>query len=613
MENQEMELTFSDIIRIFKRRKWLFVGIFIATVLITLVYLFFFTSPTYQAEQIVEYRKSSGSSLSLGSNAGLAALAGIPTSSGTGGLQTEIQKMKSDAVLGKVVDELNLVQKAEENKNWLAKIRGIEYTRRGFIKSLRENLQIETVENTSMLSISYESSNPTQAASIVALTYDYYNKYSRENYFKDSEKYLTQLQNVFDDVSRQYEQINKEILDFQTKNKITTSSENSNPLIQYYADTYMKKIQLEQQKAQLEIKKQSIEQNIFEMDPAMKEFVLMNTNTDTPVKTLKSQLIQDKIQLETYKYSTPSIPQVKILEARIKAEEEEMQRNLENILENNLNYLAAIDKETFNEYIQTTTSLELFDITRQVTDRMLELIDKEIANQSPIMYEYFLLQKDQKILEVKYNTILNTLEQENLNKSLYESNFNIITASYIPENPIAPNKKLVLAIGGVLGIFLGILGVFVKESSDNKIKDIHEFETLFKIPETTIKSEKDLEKIVNIIYETDNKKIGIIETQKNLNNHSKKVHSIIKTIDSEIDFTDTTENKPYAEKIKQFEQDKQKEKFMVRFDSIESSEYLLYKNLIQKNIVLIKEKDTEIETIEKINKTIKNPIYIYIK
>jgi hypothetical protein len=52
---------------------------------------------------------------------------------------------------------------------------------------------------------------------------------------------------------------------------------------------------------------------------------------------------------------------------------------------------------------------------------------------------------------------------------------------------------------------------------------------------------------------------------------------------------------------------------MVRFDSIESSEYLLYKNLIQKNIVLIKEKDTEIETIEKINKTIKNPIYIYIK
>jgi len=613
MENQEMELTFSDIIRIFKRRKWLFVGIFIATVLITLVYLFFFATPTYQAEQIVEYKKSSGSSLSLGSNAGLAALAGIPTSSGSDGLQTEIQKMKSDAVLGKVVDELNLVQKAEENKNWLAKIRGIEYTRRGFIKSLRENLQIETVENTSMLSISYESSNPTQAASIVALTYDYYTEFAKDNYFRDSEKYLSQLEAIFEDVSRQYEQINKEILDFQTKNKITTSSENSNPLIQYYADTYMKKIQLEQQKAQLEIKKQSIEQNIFEMDPAMKEFVLMNTNTDTPVKTLKSQLIQDKIQLETLKYSTPNSPQIETLEARIKAEEEEMQRNLESILENNLNYLAAIDKETFNEYIQTTTSLELFDITRQVTDRMLELIDKEIANQSPIMYEYFLLQKDQKILEVKYNTILNTLEQENLNKSLYESNFNIITASYVPENPIAPNKKLILAIGGVLGIFLGILGVFVKESSDNKIKDIHEFETLFKIPETTIKSEKDLEKIVNIIYETQNKKIGIIETQNNLNNHSKKVHSIIKTIDPEIDFTDTTENKPYAEKIKQFEEDKQKEKFIVRFNSIESSEYLLYKNLIQKNIVLIKEKDTEIETIEKINKTIKNPIYVYIK
>ncbi|SDC80411.1 GumC family protein [Geotoga petraea] len=612
MENQEMELTFSDIIRIFKRRKWLFVGIFITTVLITLVYLFFFATPTYKAEQIVEYKKSSGSSISFGDASGLAALAGLSSSTGDTGLDNEIQKMKSDAVLGKVVDELNLVQKAEENKNWLAKIRGIEYTKRGFIKSIKDKITIETVENTSMLSISYESSDPTQAASIVSLTYDYYTQFVKENYFKDTEKYLTQLQNVFDDVSRQYDQVNKELLDFQTKNKITTSTEQTDPMIQYYADTYMQKIQLESQKANLEIKKETIEKNLFEMDPQMKEFILLNSSNSN-ITTIKNQIIQNQIKLETLKLNQPNSPQIRELSSTIQVQQQQLQEEMQNILSSDMNFLATIDREKFNEYIQTKTQLELFDITEQVTNRMLELVDQEIASRSPIMYKYFLLQKEQKILEVKYNTILNTLEQENLKKSLYESNFNIITASYVPENPIAPNKKLILAIGGVLGIFLGILGVFVKESSDNKIKDIHEFETLFKIPETTIKSEKDLEKIVNIIYETQNKKIGIIETQNNLNNHSKKVHSIIKTIDPEIEFTDTTENKPYAEKIKQFEEDKQKEKFIVRFNSIESSEYLLYKNLIQKNIVLIKEKDTEIETIEKINKTIKNPIYVYIK
>jgi uncharacterized protein involved in exopolysaccharide biosynthesis len=612
MENQEMELTFSDIIRIFKRRKWTFALIFIATVLITLLYLLFFATPTYKAEQIVEYKKSSGSSISFGEASGLAALAGISNATGDTGIDNEIQKMKSDTVLGNVVDELNLVQKAEENKNWLAKLRGTKYTKRGFIKSLRENLDIETVENTSMLSIAYESSDPTQAASIVALTYDYYTQFAKDNYLKDTEKYLTQLQNVFDDVSRQYDQVNKELLDFQTKNKITTSTEQTDPMIQYYADTYMQKIQLESQKANLEIKKETIEKNLFEMEPQMKEFILLNSSNSN-ISTIKNQIVQNQIKLETLKLNQPNSPQIRELSSTIQVQQQQLQEEMQKILSSDMNFLASVDREKFNEYIQTKTQLELFDITEQVTNRMLELVDQEIASRSPIMYKYFLLQKEQKILEVKYNTILNTLEQENLNKSLYESNFNIITASYVPENPIAPNKKLVLAIGGVLGIFLGILGVFVKESSDNTIKDINEFETLFKIPETTLKSEKDLEKIVNIIYETQNKKIGIIETQNNLNNHSKKVHSIIKTIDPEIDFTDTTENKPYAEKIKQFEQDKQKEKFMVRFDSIESSEYLLYKNLIQKNIVLIKEKDTEIETIEKINKTIKNPIYVYIK
>jgi uncharacterized protein YecT (DUF1311 family) len=383
-------------------------------------------------------------------------------------------------------------------------------------------------------------------------------------------------------------------------------------MIQYYADTYMQKIQLESQKANLEIKKETIEKNLFEMDPQMKEFILLNSSNSN-ISSIKSQIIQNQIKIETLKLNQPNSPQIKDLTATNQVLKQNLEKQMQEILSNNMNFLATIDKEKFNEYIQTKTQLELFDITEQVTNRMLQLVDQEIASRSPIMYKYFLLQKEQKILEVKYNTILSTLEQENLKKSLYESNFNIITASYVPENPIAPNKKLILAIGGVLGIFLGILGVFVKESSDDKIKDIKEFETLFKIPETTIKSEKDLEKIVNIIYETQNKKIGIIETQNNLNNHSKKVHSIIKTIDPEIDFTDTTQNKTYAEKIKQFEQDKQKEKFIAKFDSIESSEYLLYKNLIQKNIALIKEKDTEIETIEKINKTIKNPIYIYIK
>ncbi len=171
-----------------------------------------------------------------------------------------------------------------------------------------------------------------------------------------------------------------------------------------------------------------------------------------------------------------------------------------------MTYLSVTDREKFSQYIQTQTQLELFDVTKQVYQQMLSVIDTEINKKSPVVYQYLQMMKDQKIIESKYNMFYNTLEQERMSQKLYTPKFSMVQAVYQPENPIAPNKKLILAIGGVLGIFLGILGVFVKESSDNKIKDIHEFETLFKIPETTIKSEKDLEKIVNIIYETQNKK-----------------------------------------------------------------------------------------------------------
>ena len=614
---EERELTFSDILRIFKRRKWTFLVIFFLTIFLTAVYLFFIATPTYEAKQVIEYKSSSSQpSVSLGSAANLLGIS-QPSDSG---LTTEIERMKADWVLANVVKELNLVEKANENKGLIARLRGIEVTERDLIDSLKENINIQNVQDTNMIEISYQSSDPTMAASVVSLVYSYYTDYAENLYFEDSQSYLNQVETLFEDVSQQYDQINKEVLDFQTKNKISDisggTSQESDPLISYYSETYMNILKLEADKNQLEIRKQAIEDNIFKLNPETKEFILTNTEKDTPVKDIKSKLVSDRIELETLKLNSPSSPRIGALEAEITVLESELKKNLEAIFSNDLNFLASIDMETFNEYTGIITQLQLFDVTRQVYENMLQVIDNEIAQRSPIMYEYFLLKKDQAILQTRYNTLLTALEQERMKASLYDNKFKVITSAYIPENPVSPNTTLTLAIGGVLAIFLGILGVFVREASDKTVKDLYEFESLFGVPDIILDNSNDAEKIVNYVYKKDFKKFGLLflgnfSVAQNL---SQRIYNILNTIKpNKTEYFTSKGNEDYKEKFEKFEKFKNTNEAFIMFDSFNNSDYILYRDDLEKIIIFIEEKTTNLEDIKEILKKEKDPAVVYVK
>ena len=617
---EERELTFSDILRIFKRRKWTFLIIFLLTIFLTAFYLFFVATPTYEAKQVIEYKSSSSQpSVSLGSMSSAANLLGISQPSDSG-LTTEIERMKADWVLANVVKELNLVEKANENKGLIATLRGTEVTERDLIDSLKEGINIQNVQDTNMIEISYQSSDPTMAASVVSLVYSYYTDYAENLYFEDSQSYLNQVETLFEDVSQQYDQINKEVLDFQTKNKLlassSTSSQTFDSLISYYSETYMNILKLEADKNQLEIRKQAIEDNIFKLSPETKEFILTNTEKDTPVKDIKSKLVSDRIELETLKLNSPSSPRIGALEAEITVLEDELKKNLEAIFSNDLNFLASIDMETFNEYTGIITQLQLFDVTKQVYENMLQVIDDEIAKRSPIMYEYFLLRKDQAILQTRYNTLLTALEQERMKVSLYDNKFKVITSAYIPENPVSPNTTLTLAIGGVLAIFLGILGVFVREASDKTVKDLYEFESLFGVPDIVLNDSNDAEKIVNYVYKKEFKKFGLLflgdfSVAQNL---AQRIYNILNTIKPyKIEYYISQENEDYKEKFEKFEKFKNTNEAFIMFDNFNNGDYILYRDDLEKIIIFIEEKTTNLEDIMEVLEKEKDPTVVYVK
>lgn len=608
-EYNEREISFTDILKIIKRRFPTFLIIFFSIIVLTIIYVFFLADQEYKIEQVIEYDGKTSVS-SLGEFSGLASLAGLslPSSGSNPTLQTEIERIKSDKVLEKVVREMNLVEYANKHKNFMAKLRNITYTERDFINSLKSKINVEQKDQTNFVTISYQSENPTSAASIVSLTYKYYVEYEKDLSTQKSQDTLKRVNDLFKDVEKQYENINQQVYNYRIENKINNDSIDLG-MINYYQDTYMKLMKMDQQKEELKIQQQTIEKNLMEMPEDMK--VDLIDSTQSSIKGLKQQLLDLNIELETLKLNQPNSPKINQLETSIQVIKEQINKQQNEILSDKLKFLSATDRSKFEEYMNIQTQLELFDVTKQVYQKMLNVIDAEINKKSPIVYKYMNLLKEQKIIEAKYNTFYNTIEQEKMNLKLHAPKFTVISEAYVPPRPSSPNMNLSLAIGTILGIFAGFLGIFIRDNTDNRVMDESDIEKLLKEPDLILENDDEIDKIAKLIYNEKTKNISIIETQKNkTNNYAKKIYSLLINSNENLKFIDTTSNINFEDSIKKYEEVKNKKDNIIRFVSKKESNYLLYKNILNKNIIIIKRKSTDKKELNTLNN---EDIIVFIK
>lgn len=608
-EYDEREISFTDILRIIKRRIPTFLIIFLSILILTVVWALFLADEKYKVEQIIEFDGKTSTS-SLGEFSGIASLAGLslPTSGANYTLETEMERLKSDKVLGRVVEALNMVEKANENKSFMDKLKGITYTERDFINSLKSKIEIEQIEKTNFISITYESADPTTAASIVSLTYDYYLEYEKEITNKKSQETLDRINSIFEDVKKQYEQINQDVYNYRIENKINENSIDTG-MINYYQETYMKLLQMNQEKDQLKIQLQTIEKNLLEMPEEMK--VELINSTQSSIRGLKQELLDLNIELETLKLNQPSSPRIDTIETNIQVIQNQIQKQQNEILSDELKFLSATDRAKFEQYINIQTQLELFEVSKQVYEKMLKIIDAEINKKSPVVFEYMNLLKDQKIAETKYNMLYNTIEQERMNLKLHAPKFRVISKAYVPPRPTSPNLNLSLAIGSILGIFVGFLGIFIRDNTDRRVMDETDVESILKEPDLILENDQEIEKIAKILYTEKDKNIAIIETQKNkTKNYSQEIFNLLKQTDENLKFMDTTQNIKYDDSIKKYEEAKTSKNRIIRLTSKKDSNFLLFKNTLDKNVVIIKRKSTYKNEILTLNK---KDIIIYIK
>jgi tyrosine-protein kinase Etk/Wzc len=114
----------------------------------------------------------------------------------------------------------------------------------------------------------------------------------------------------------------------------------------------------------------------------------------------------------------------------------------------------------------------------QSLNREMTSIESKIKKMPSVEQDVFRLTRDVKVNTDLYTALLNTAQQLRLVKASKVGNARLLDTAVAPLKPIKPKRAIVVALAALIGVFLGVIGAFIRKSLYGGIDDPHEIERL---------------------------------------------------------------------------------------------------------------------------------------
>ncbi len=465
-ENSD-ELSLEDILFMFKRRFWWFFAVVIITVVVTIGYVMVIT-PIYESSVTIKVEPSSKST----------SIEDIFTTGSVGSardIETEIELIKSRTNLEKVVDNLKLMDILIDKDNKNIDNKSEQYKRDLMVKKLSGMISVSPVKNTKIVEITVENAVPDIAAKIANELAVVYNEQLADMSKKDLNAKKEFLEMQLPIAGKELDEAISDIRMFKEESNVFELSQEAKYVLEVLTD-YDKRIS----ETRLSIQQNQIAINTLKekLDNTNAKLVQSEVISLNPlVSELRSKLTNLNIELATmdkmYPSSDPRIIQKK-------KQIEETQKELSQQVTNIVTSQQKVDNPIYSSLLADLVNNE---VTIQLSQSILEALaearksyDLRLSNLPSLEQKLLELNRDLEIKQEIYTLLFKNLEEVKIAQAAVVGNSYIVDTAIVPLNPVKPNKKLTVAIGGVLGVFLGILLVFMIEFLDKTVRSEEELE-----------------------------------------------------------------------------------------------------------------------------------------
>lgn len=410
--------------------------IVICTIIATIVA--FVLPKSYQSTTLV--RVKSGSS-SMSGYAAMAAGFGIDIGGGSSGSpESYIELMKSREVLEPIIAELDLPEETKE-----------KMTAAGFVKS---NLEITNMKKTDLIIISAYGKTPEEAQMISQGVADNFLALMTKLNKEDNSSVLKFLDERIKIAKEEMETAENKLAAYQQEHKIYAPDEQAKAIIANLNNYDTTIAQLQAQSEGDSAKLAGVTSQLEQQNASLLEY---NVSDNTNIGNIRESIVNKRVELVGLQQQfTDEHPDV------IKAKEElnSLERSLSDEITKAVNSqsvtLSPVQSNLLKDKISTEVQISVNNASLEALKAKQAQAQESIATLSADSVEYMRLERNAKITGQVYTSLVQNYEQTRIQEAKDSMDIQIIDAADLPKEdmPAKPNKKIIVAIGFVLGIMI---------------------------------------------------------------------------------------------------------------------------------------------------------------
>lgn len=421
-------------------KKKIIIGIVvICTIIATIVA--FILPKSYQSTTLV--RVKSGGSSAMSGYAAMAAGFGIDIGgSSSASPESYIELMKSREVLNPIIEKVDLTDEERE------KMRTEDFS--------KKYLEITNTKKTDLINIAAYGKTPEEAQMISQGVADNFLALMTKLNKEDNSTTLKFLDERIKIAKEEMETAENKLAAYQQEHKIYAPDEQAKAIIANL-NTYDTTIaQLQAQSEGDSAKLAGVTSQLEQQNASLLEY---NVSDNTNIGNIRESIVNKRVELVGLQQQfTDEHPDV------IKAKEElnSLEKSLTDEIAKAVNSqsvtLSPVQSNLLKDKISTEVQISVNNASLEALKAKQAEAQENIATLSADSVEYMRLSREATITGQVYTSLVQNYEQTRIQEAKDSMDIQIIDAADLPKEdmPAKPNKKIIIAIGFVLGILISL-------------------------------------------------------------------------------------------------------------------------------------------------------------
>ena len=437
MDRNEDSIDLSRLFHIMCDHKLVISCIVGACTLVALV-ISFLLPKQYESTTLVQTRTAAKMDIS-GAAAAMAAL-GVGGGSVSSPTMNYIELMKTRTVIDPIIDSVYVgAEKKPDAKS--------------FAKS---HLDIKNTKGTNLIEVTARGKTPEEAQHISQAVVDNFLLMQTDMNQQTQSLLMKFLDERINGTKQESEEAEDKLAQFSREHKVYSPDEQAKAVVEQMA-AYDKEIgKAEVEAASAEASLSAANEKLGEQKSGSKVY---NISDNTTVQKIRDEIVSKRVELAGLEQNYTELhPSVQKAQKELEQLRASLNAEVVSSVDSGATTLNPTHSELSKERALASVNLAVAEASEQALKAQRSKREDELGTFPDDVAEYMRLSRDAKIKNEVYANLVKQYEQNRLQAAMDSMDIQVIDAANLPDidQPAAPRKKLITAIGFVLGILLSM-------------------------------------------------------------------------------------------------------------------------------------------------------------